>query len=112
MDIIGIDTAVFGVDDLDAARRFCRDYGLNETEHGASGAGFEALDGSSVILRLSSDKSLPPANVSGSTSRQTIWGVRDKQALEKIGAELSKDRDVRRDAADVLHSVDDEGLAI
>ena len=48
MDIVGVDTAVFGVEDLDAARNFCRDYGLKEVEHGAAGASFEAQDGTGV----------------------------------------------------------------
>jgi catechol 2,3-dioxygenase-like lactoylglutathione lyase family enzyme len=112
MDIVGVDTAVFGVDDLEAARRFCRDYGFKETEHGAAGASFEALDGTGVMLRHSSDSALPRAPVAGSTGRETIWGVRDKAALERIGAELSSDRQVRRDSAGVLHTTDDEGLAI
>lgn len=112
MDIVGVDTAVFGVEDLEAARRFCRDYGLKETEHGASGANFEALDGTGVVLRQASDASLPSANVSGSTGRETVWGVRNKETLERIGAELSNDRQVRRDASGVLHTTDDEGLAI
>lgn len=112
MNIVGVDTAIFGVEDLDAARKFIREYGMAETEHGAAGASFQALDGSGVVLRRASDTSLPIANVSGSTGRETIWGVKDKDALEAIGAELSKDRQVRRDADGVLHTIDDEGLAI
>src|SRR6185437_10741392 len=112
MDIVGVDTAIFGVDDLDAARRFCRDYGFTETEQGAAGASFEALDGTGVLLRRSSDTSLPAAPVAGPTGRETVWGVRDTAALERIGAELSNDRQVRRDALGVLHTTDDDGLAI
>jgi catechol 2,3-dioxygenase-like lactoylglutathione lyase family enzyme len=112
MDILGVDNAVFGVEDLDAARRFCLDYGFTETEHGGAGASFEALDGTGVTLRRATDTSLPPAPVPGSTGRETVWGVRDKAALDQIGAELSSDRQVRRDAANVLHTTDDDGLAI
>jgi catechol 2,3-dioxygenase-like lactoylglutathione lyase family enzyme len=112
MDIVGVDTAVFGVEDLDAAKQFCRDYGLKEVETGAAGARFEALNGTGVELRQASDPALPSANVKGSTGRETIWGVRDKAALEQIGAELSKDRQIRRDAAGILHATDDEGLAL
>jgi catechol 2,3-dioxygenase-like lactoylglutathione lyase family enzyme len=110
--IVGVDEAVFGVEDLDAARRFCRDYGLREIEHGDAGAAFEALDGTGVLLRRADDTSLPPANVKGSTGRETVWGVSDKDALDQIGAELSKDRQVRRDTQGVLHTADDEGLAL
>jgi catechol 2,3-dioxygenase-like lactoylglutathione lyase family enzyme len=112
MGIVGVDSAVFGVEDVEAAQRFCRDYGFLELEHGANGAAFEALDGTNVLLRRADDTSLPTAPVKGSTGRETIWGVSDKAALEQIGAELSKDRQVRRDAAGVLHTMDDEGLAL
>ncbi|HUZ75311.1 MAG TPA: VOC family protein [Stellaceae bacterium] len=112
MDIVGVDRAVFGVEDLEAARRFCRQYGFTEIEHGAAGAHFETLDGTGVILRHATDPSLPPANVAGATGRETIWGVRNKDALEQVGAELSSDRQVRRDASGVLHTTDDDGLAI
>jgi catechol 2,3-dioxygenase-like lactoylglutathione lyase family enzyme len=112
MDIVGVDQAVFGVEDVEAAQRFCREYGLTETEHGAAGASFEALDGTGVVLRRSSDTSLPGTTIAGSTGRETVWGVRDKATLERIGAELSNDRQVRRDSDGVLHTTDDEGLAI
>ena len=64
--------------------------------------------GAAPIDRLA----LPAANVAGSTGRETVWGVRDKATLEQIGAELSSDRQVRRDTDGVLHTTDDEGLAI
>ncbi|HUB95899.1 MAG TPA: VOC family protein [Stellaceae bacterium] len=112
MDIVGVDQAIFGVEDLEAARKFCRDYGFTELSHGATGADFEALDGTSVSLRLATDPGLPRAPVQGATGRETVWGVRDKAALEQIGAELSSDRQVSRDAAGVLHATDDDGLAI
>jgi catechol 2,3-dioxygenase-like lactoylglutathione lyase family enzyme len=97
---------------LDAARKFCIEYGFKEAGHSASGASFEALDGTGVELRQASDTALPTAPVAGATARETVWGVRDKAALEKIGAELSSDRQVRRDTAGVLHTTDDDGLAI
>ncbi|HEX3970426.1 MAG TPA: VOC family protein [Stellaceae bacterium] len=112
MDITGVDSVVFGVEDLAAARRFLTEYGMTEIEHGATGASFEALDGSGVVLRQATDAALPGATVKGATARETIWGVRDTAALEAIGAELSKDRQIRRDADGMLHAVDDEGLAI
>jgi naringenin degradation protein FdeC len=112
MDILGVERAVFGVEDLEAARRFCGNYGFKEVEHGAAGAQFEALDGTGVILRHASDTSLPPANIAGATGRETIWGVRDRDTLERVGAELSSDRQVRRDTSGILHTTDDEGLAI
>jgi catechol 2,3-dioxygenase-like lactoylglutathione lyase family enzyme len=112
MDIVGVDNAIFGVEDLEAARRFCREYGFTEAERGTAGSSFEALDGTGITLRLASDAALPRANVAGATGRETVWGVRNKDALERIGAELSNDRQVSRDPAGVLHATDDDGLAI
>jgi len=112
MQIVGVDSVIFGVEDLEAARKFCQDYGLSEAGHGAAGADFSTLDGSSVLLRRAGDAGLPPARVTGSTARETIWGVRSKADLEELGAELSSDRQVRRDGAGLLHTTDDEGLAV
>jgi catechol 2,3-dioxygenase-like lactoylglutathione lyase family enzyme len=112
MGIVGLNSVIFAAEDLREARRFCSDYGLTEREHGQGGASFEALDGTSVIIRSPSDASLPPANVTGSTARETVWAVSDKSTLSWIGAELTKDRPVREDAAGVLHTVDDDDQAI
>src|SRR5262245_40614228 len=94
MQIVGVDSAVLGVEDMDAAQKFFLDTGFNVVERGRSGAMFECLDGTSVILRLSGDSALPPAVAPSPTARETIWGVKDAATLEKIGAELGKDRDV------------------
>jgi len=112
MDILGVDMAVLGVDDLEAAQRFCRDFGLQEVEGGAAGSTFLTQDGTGVALRRASDSSLPPTMLRGSTCRETVWGVRDQQSLEQIGTELSRDRQVRRDALGVLHTADDDGFPI
>ncbi len=112
MDILGVDLAILGVDDLDAARRFCGDFGLAEAEGGKAGATFETQDGTAIALCGAGNSSLPPTTLGGSTCRETVWGVRDQDALDRIGAELSRDRQIRRDAAGVLHSTDDDGLAI
>jgi catechol 2,3-dioxygenase-like lactoylglutathione lyase family enzyme len=112
MDILGLDTAILGVDDLEAAQKFCRDFGLTETERGAAGSSFESQDGTGLVLRGSRDRGLPGTTLSGSTCREAVWGVREAATLERIGAELSRDRQVARDANGVLHTVDDDGLSI
>jgi catechol 2,3-dioxygenase-like lactoylglutathione lyase family enzyme len=112
MDIVGLNSVVFAAEDIGAARRFCSDFGLTELEHGEWGAAFEALDGTGVVIRSPGDAALPPANVSGSTARETVWGVSGKSTLRQIGAELTKDRPVREDSAGVLHTVDDDNQGI
>ena len=75
MNIRGVDNVILGVEEMDAAQRFFRDFGLNEIEKGASGATFEALDGTSVLLRGAADRSLPMAVGSDTNAREIVWGV-------------------------------------
>jgi catechol 2,3-dioxygenase-like lactoylglutathione lyase family enzyme len=112
MDILGLDTAVLGVDDLEAAQNFCRDFGLTEIERGTNGSHFETRDGTGVVLRRSLDTTLPTTTLRDSTCREAVWGVRDRETLERIGAELTRDRQVTYDANDALHTIDDDGLAV
>ena len=98
MRIIGPDELVFGVDDLNACRTFLVDYGLDEeTWEDGKGGTFVALDNTAITVRARNDSSLPKPLPSGSTLRQTIYGVEDASVLDEIEAELSTDREVTRD---------------
>lgn len=112
MEIVGIDAVRYGVDDIDAARRFFTDFGLTEREHGATGARFTSLENSEVELRLERDAGLPAGVVKGPTIREVIWAVASDKALDAIGAELEKDRKVSRDPDGTLHSTDCFGYGI
>ncbi|TMV87443.1 glyoxalase [Thioclava sp. BHET1] len=99
MRIIGPDEMIFGVDDIDASRQFLLDYGLDEESwDSAAGGTFTACDKTAITIRPRGDASLPPALVSGSTLRQTVYGVEDAGVLDDIEAEISKDTDVTRHA--------------
>lgn len=111
MNITGPEQLIMGVEDLADCRKFLTLYGLREVEQSASGARFEALDGSGVELRLASDPSLPPANVPGPTLRAAVWGVKDKSDLDAIASELAKDRRVAWSDG-VLQSTDNDGNAL
>ena len=111
MKIIGPDLLVFGVDDLETCSKFLLDYGLKKTESSTSGGSFAALDGTSIIIRKSNDGTLPAAVAAAPTCRETVYGVVDKAALEAIGAELSKDRNVKL-VNGVLRSTDADGYGI
>ena len=108
MRIVGPDELIFGVDNLEACAAFLRDYGLTETP----GHRFEALDGTAMTLRAKDDASLPPPLPTATMLRQTVWGVEDEATLEAIEAELSKDREVTRDAAGRLCTKDDLNFEI
>ncbi|ABQ67927.1 MULTISPECIES: VOC family protein [Sphingomonadales] len=111
MNITGPEQLIMGVEDLGECRRFLNIYGLKELEAGATGASFEALDGSGVELRMADDPSLPPANVDGPTLRAAVWGVESKADLDAIATELSKDREVVW-ADGMVKSTDDDRNAL
>jgi catechol 2,3-dioxygenase-like lactoylglutathione lyase family enzyme len=112
MNIIGPDSLLFGVDDVAACTDYLRDYGLEPAGVSAAGGAFEALDGTSVIIRHKDDAGLPPALGTASMLRKTTYGVADTATLAAVGAELRRDRDVRTLADGSLESVDDMGFVI
>jgi hypothetical protein len=112
MNINGVESVIYGVEDIDASTRFHVDWGLELTQSGASGADFKLPDDTTVQIRSIDDASLPPASVPGSTAREVIWGVADQATMEAIGTELSKDREVTSDDAGMLHSQDNLGYRI
>jgi len=112
VDITGVEAIRYGVEDMDAGRRYFSDFGMVEREHGATGASFITLEDSEVELRLARDAALPKAIVTGSTIREYVFGVRSQKTLEEVGAELSKDREVRLDREGMLHTTDGSGYGI
>lgn len=112
MTIIGIESVIYGAEDVAAATRFHVDWGLELADSGETGADFTLPDDTTVHVRSSHDAALPPASVPGSTAREVVWGAADRDSLEAIGAELSKDREVTTDAEGGLHSHDDLGYRL
>jgi len=111
MKIVGLDSIIFGVDDIAACATFLTDYGLIPVNVTADGGRFEALDGTSVVLMPSSDTTLPPGP-NGCKMRKTVMGVADAATLDAIAAELGKDRAVIQLADGSLESTDDSGFVI
>ena len=108
MNIVGLDSLVFGVDDVDACARYFTDYGLTAAGDGR----FEALDGTAVVIRPQGDASLPAALETGSMLRKTVYGVSDQETLDAIAAELGSDRDVRTLDDGSIETTDDLGFAL
>lgn len=109
MNIIGPDTLVFGVDDLDACARYLVGYGLKPVSTDEWGQRFEALDGTGVVLFHQDDPMLPPSPGTPGMLRKTVYGVDTGVTLEAIAHELMRDREVRRLANGSLETVDDMG---
>ena len=112
MAIRGVDRVILGVEEMDAAKRFLSDFGLTQIEKGAKGATFEALDGTDLVLRDTGDRSLPMAVGAATNAREIIWGVDSAEELQKIGAELSGDRQVMLGSDGILRTTDNTGYGI
>ena len=112
MAIVGLDSLIYGVDDMAAAERFWSDFGLKRVGRGARRLVFETAEKTTIEVCRADDPSLPPGLAQGNTVREVIWGVSARKDLDAIAAALGKDRAVRRDRDGTLHSTDHLGYAI
>jgi catechol 2,3-dioxygenase-like lactoylglutathione lyase family enzyme len=112
MAIQRTEALVFGVDDIAAGTRYFEDWGLEAVERASTGAVFRTEENQTVEVRGANDAALPAAPDAGPTLREAVWGVDSTAALEALGAELARDRDVAADADGTLHTVDESGFAI
>ncbi len=108
MNIIGLDSLVFGVENLKDCEQYLIDYGLKSVGNGV----FEALDGTSVTVFAKDDPALPAPLESGSMLRKTVYGVADQATLDTIQAELSTDREVKVLTDGSLETLDDLGFCL
>jgi len=83
--IEGIDRVTYGVEDLDACRKFFLDWGLQLVRENQRGLDFESLNGCELLVRKTDDPSLPPAVEPGSTVREVILGVPSEADLAAMG---------------------------
>lgn len=110
--ILGVESVVYGVDDLEASARFWTDYGLTPVSASAAEHVFEVATGSRVILRRIDDPTIPPSYFPGNGVRETVFGVDTAEALEALVAGLETDRAVRRDADGTAHFIADDKTPI
>lgn len=112
MPVNGIETLVYGVNNVDECVRFFDDFGLDLKRHEGGRALFRLNEGSNVELRHIDDPSLPKTALSGTGVRETIWGVDTEESLEELVKGLETDREVTRDADGTAHFSSDCGLAL
>src|SRR5260370_17871004 len=112
MAILGIDTLVYGVDDIKTSTRFFEDFGLRLVESRSDESRFELPEGSCVVLRPLDHPSLPPSTIEGPGVREVIWGVDSARSVDKLARELGADRETRRDDEGTVHFVTDFGSAM
>jgi len=112
MDFAGIDSVIYGVEDMATGRRYFTDWGLKKTSDTKSRVVFETEQGTRVILRPADAPDLPKAAEPGSTVREVVWGVKSKKHIAALQKELARDRDAIIDKDGVLHSTDHDGFGI
>lgn len=112
MAIVGVQTAIYGVDDLAKCEKFFTDFGLVPARRSGEEVDFRLPEGSHVVLRHADDPTLPKPFASGPGVRQVIWGVDSAESLAAVEAELRKDRAVARAADGTIICEDDAGLPI
>jgi catechol 2,3-dioxygenase-like lactoylglutathione lyase family enzyme len=110
MAITGIESLVYGVDDVAVCTRFFEDFGLPLIARTASVSTFRLEEGSRVILRHIGDPALPSSKVVGTGVHEVVWGVDSSDSLESLAADLGRDRSLRRDADGTVHFLTDCGL--
>jgi len=112
MPILGVESVVYGVDDLDACARFWTDFGLIEVAASADERVFEVQNGSRIILRRRGDERLPKAYNHEPGVHETVWGVDTQAALDAFVADLSQDRNVRFEPDGSAHFLADDGMPL
>jgi hypothetical protein len=96
MDFVGIDSVVFGADDLPRARRSLQDRGFTKVTSAKAGMIYATGNGAQVIVRKAAGKGLPPRPRGGSQFREFVLGLR---AQRELAAAKAVDAARARDAA-------------
>ncbi len=112
MKILGLESIVFGVDDMATACRFWDDFGLSRAAQDPDRVVFETREKETIVVRPSAAEGIPAAPVEGPTAREFIWGLKTQAEIDAIAEELGKDREVRSDNDGTIHATDDAGYAI
>jgi catechol 2,3-dioxygenase-like lactoylglutathione lyase family enzyme len=110
MGILGIESAIFGVDDLETCTRFWDDFGLKFVSGDNSESVFEVASGSKVIVRRRDDARLPAEWFEWNGVKEVIWGVDTQANLDALISDLERDREVRRDPDGTVHCIGDDGM--
>lgn len=114
MSQTGIEKVTYGVKDLETAKKFWADFGLKPGAAENGHATFTAQNGAAIEVRAADDPGLPPpvGKDVDATVREATFGVKTKEDLAKLAANLSADRDVREDADGTIHTTDPLGFGL
>lgn len=112
MAILGVESAIFGVDDLERCAKFWADFGLQPVSQTEDEHVFEVATGAKIVVRRRGDPSLPAAYADKPGIHETIWGVDTQDSLDRLVSNLSRDRPIQRDADGTVHFLADDGMPL
>jgi AAHS family 4-hydroxybenzoate transporter-like MFS transporter len=111
--ILGLESVVFGTEDIETCTAFFTDIGLEKQESGKTGASFAVPgEGTTIQLRRGDDSASSYSQQPGESLREIVWGVSDRDALQTIAGELSRDRDVTEEKDGRIRLLGPDGLPI
>lgn len=112
MPICGVERAVYGVPDLEAAKRFYDDFGLQVETANDQEVIYRLDEGSRIVLRGIDDPTLPPPHFEGGGVRETVFGVDTQEEINAFEQDLKRDRHVTRDGDGTIHFTTDCGIPL
>lgn len=112
MAIVGIDTLLYGVQDLAKATQFFDDFGLSRVHANAEETIYRLDEGSTVIVREIAHPSIPKSSYEGYGVKETIWGVDNAENLQALVDDLKQDREVHLGEDGAWHFLSDCGLPL
>ncbi len=113
MSIIGVESVVFGVADLEEHTRFWSDFGLPLESSSADETVFRVASGSRVVLYKHGDSRLPsPDPFPGDGLKETVWGVDEQDDLDQIAASLATEVEITKSDDGTVRCVCPDGQPI
>jgi len=110
--IVGIESVTYGVADVSRGARFFEDFGLRPLERGAHGSTFGTPENTTIALRDEADPTLAAPVEPGPTVREIVWGVDSPASLDRLAADLQRDRTTAVRPDGTIRTVDPAGYAI
>lgn len=107
----GVETLVYGVEDLDTCVRYFADFGLPLAQQHTNEALFELEEGSSVIIRPLDQAVVAGQKLIGYGVQQVIWGVPNQKYFDRLVAKLRKVTEVAIDETGTARFLDGDGIA-
>ena len=112
MAILGVESVIFGVDDLGLCSKFWEDFGLTPLARSAKRVSSRWHPARGWLYAGATIPVFPSAYADKPGIRETIWGVDTPEALHALFVDLSRDRQVRQDADGTLHFTADDGMPL